>query len=671
MAQPAEPRIIFTPSGRRGRVPRDTTVLEAARMVGADLASLCGGRGICGRCQMTPVFGKFAKHGISVGPEALSGWSETEGSYRKRRGLAPDRRLGCMARVLEDVLVDVPPESQTHRQVVRKEVDVGKLRLDPVTTLHYVITVPPSLDDPAADSRRLTSALEGQWGLSGVTVRSETLGTLQAALREGNGRVTAAVRDRREVVGVWPGFSERVAGVAIDVGSTTIAGHLADLTTGEVLSSHGLMNPQVRLGEDLMSRVSYAAMNEDGGERLTALVRDAVNRLCSDLMESAEVEPDTVLEMVVVGNPIMHHLFLGLDVRPLGEAPFALATDRAVEIEAGRVGIDLADAARIYLLPCIAGHVGADAAAMVLAERPHRSEEMVLLCDVGTNAEIVLGNSERLLAASSPTGPALEGAQISSGQRAAPGAIERVRIDPNSLEPRLRVIGIDCWSDEPGFAEQEARTPITGICGSGIIEALAELAAAGVILSDGRMDGAASGSRGRVTEDGRTFSYTLWEGETVVKITQNDIRAVQLAKAALLAGARLLMDHLGTDRVDRIRLAGAFGSHLSASHSMALGLIPDIDSHRASSAGNAAGTGALMSLLSGECREEIEQIVKRVEKIETAVEPRFQEHFVASMSFPGALRRTSPGSRRRANRRRGASRRAGRRRLSRAKEKPQ
>ena len=655
MADPAEPRIIFTPSGRRGRVPRGTTVLEAARMVGADLASICGGRGICGRCQMEPVFGEFAKHGISVGPEALTGFSETETAYRRRRGLAPERRLGCMAGVLEDVLVDVPPESQTHRQVVRKEVDVGKLRLDPVVTLHYVETPAPTLEHAPGDAQRLRTALEEQWDLPDLAVRSEILRTLQEAVRAGNGKVTAAVRDGREVVWVWPGFREQVLGVAVDVGSTTIAGHLADLTSGEILASHGLMNPQVRLGEDLMSRVSYVALNEDGGERLTSLVRSAVSELCSDLLASAGVDRESVLEMVVVGNPIMHHLFLGLDVRPLGEAPFTLATDGAVEIRSEAVGIGLNDQARIYLLPCIAGHVGADAAAMILSERPHGAEEVMLLCDIGTNAEIVLGNSHRLLAASSPTGPALEGAQISAGQRAAPGAIERVRIDPRTLEPRIKVIGVDPWSDEPGFSEQEEKVPVTGICGSGIIEVLAELAAAGVILADGRIDGSSGERSPRVVREGRTYSYTLWDKGSVVRITQNDVRAVQLAKAALLAGATLLMDHLGSPQVGRIRLAGAFGSHLSTSHSMDLGLIPRIEADRASSAGNAAGTGALMSLLSGECRREIEEVIGRVEKIETAIESRFQEHFVASMSFPGASkgrgeprRRSSRRTRRRA-----------------------
>ncbi len=652
MADPADPRIIFTPSGRRGRVARGTTVLEAAREVGADLASICGGRGICGRCQMTPVFGEFAKHRIAVGPGALTEWSETEAAYRRRRGLPEDRRLGCMARVIDDVLVDVPPESQTHRQVVRKEVDVGKLRLDPVVTLHYVVTATPTLDDAPGDAQRLATALGEQWNLQDVEVNVGALGVLQEAMRGEEGRVTAAVRDGREVVWVWPGFREQVLGMAVDVGSTTIAGHLADLASGEILSSHGLMNPQVRLGEDLMSRVSYVALNPEGAEQLTSLVRAAVSELCSELITSAGVESESVLEMVVVGNPIMHHLFLGLDVRPLGEAPFTLATDGPVRIAARSLGIDLNELARVYLLPCIAGHVGADAAAMILSERPHGAEEITLLCDIGTNAEIVLGNSNRLLAASSPTGPALEGAQISSGQRAAPGAIERVRIDPDTLEPRIKVIGIEPWSDQPGFGAQQSKIGVTGICGSGIIEALAELAATGVITADGRIDGEAAGRSPRIAPQGRTWSYTLWEEGAMVRITQNDVRAVQLAKAALLAGARLLMDHFGCEQVDRIRLAGAFGSHLSASHSMDLGLIPQIAPDRASSAGNAAGTGALMALLSGECRREIEEVIRRVHKIETATESDFQERFVASMSFPTGKRRDDRRRRSRRGRRR-------------------
>jgi uncharacterized 2Fe-2S/4Fe-4S cluster protein (DUF4445 family) len=286
------------------------------------------------------------------------------------------------------------------------------------------------------------------------------------------------------------------------------------------------------------------------------------------------------------------------------------------------------------VLPCIAGHVGADTAGVILSEAPNQMNEMTLIVDVGTNAEIVLGNRHRLLAASSPTGPAFEGAQISCGQRAAPGAVERVRIDPATLEPRLRVIGCDKWSDEPGFAEATASIGVTGVCGSGIIEALAEMFLAGIINQDGVIDGAMAAKCQRIQADGRTFSYLLRDGEPVLRITQNDVRAIQLAKAALYAGARLLMDRMEVEQVERITLAGAFGSHIDVKYAMILGMIPDCDLAKVSSAGNAAGTGARIALLNLKARDEISRVVRSVEKVETAVEPLFQQHFVAAMAIP-------------------------------------
>jgi uncharacterized 2Fe-2S/4Fe-4S cluster protein (DUF4445 family) len=334
----------------------------------------------------------------------------------------------------------------------------------------------------------------------------------------------------------------------------------------------------------------------------------------------------------------MHHLLLGIDPIPLGSAPFALATDRAVRIRAAELELKTHSGARVYVLPCIAGHVGADTAGVILAEAPHESEVVELVVDVGTNAEIVLGNRHFLLAASSPTGPAFEGAQISGGQRAAPGAIERVRIDRETLEPRFRIIGSDVWSDEPGFEEAAAETGITGICGSGIVEVIAELYLAGVITPDGIIDGSLVARSPRIVPDGRTFSYVLHDGSGTgrprIAITQNDVRAIQLAKAALYAGVRLLMDHAGIEELGEIRLAGAFGSQIDTFHAMVLGLVPDADLAHVKSAGNAAGTGALIALLSGAARDEIERVVRTVEKIETAVEPRFQQHFVDAMAFP-------------------------------------
>jgi uncharacterized 2Fe-2S/4Fe-4S cluster protein (DUF4445 family) len=316
-----------------------------------------------------------------------------------------------------------------------------------------------------------------------------------------------------------------------------------------------------------------------------------------------------------------------------------------VTIRASELDLVTHAGARVYLLPCIAGHVGADTAGVILAEAPHESETVELVVDVGTNAEIVLGNRWFLLAASSPTGPAFEGAQISGGQRAAPGAIERVRIDRQTLEPRFRVIGSELWSDEPGFAEATAETGITGICGSGIVEVIAELFLAGIVTPDGIVDGSHAARTPRVVGEGRTFTYVLYDGSTEgrprIAITQNDVRAIQLAKAALYAGVRLLMDHAGIDAVDDVRLAGAFGSQIDPFHAMVLGLIPDAPLDHVKAAGNAAGTGALIALLSAAARREIEGVVRRVEKIETAVEPRFQQHFVEAMAFP---HRTAPST---------------------------
>ncbi|MDQ6795519.1 MAG: ASKHA domain-containing protein [Chloroflexota bacterium] len=631
----AEPLVIFTPSGRRGRFAEGTTVLDAARKLGVDIDSVCGGHGLCGRCQVEQGIGEFAKHAITSSPDHLSPPGGVEADYRRRYGLAPKRRLSCLAHLVGDAVIDVPPESQVHRQVVRKDLDVRTFLIDPVVSLHYVEVERPELASPSGDLARVLEALEREWGLTDLETDLDAIRALQPALEAGRYKVTVAVHDGRFLTAVWPGLHDKAYGVAIDNGSTTIAGHLANLSDGSVLASNGVMNPQIRFGEDLMSRVSYAMMHDDGAREMTKAVRAALSGLISGLAKAGGIKADEILELTVVGNPIMHHLLLGIDPIPLGSAPFALATDRAVRIRASELKLPAHPGARLYVLPCIAGHVGADTAGVILAEAPHEARNGIqLVVDVGTNAEIVLGNHDRLLAASSPTGPAFEGAQISSGQRAAPGAIERVRIDRDTLEPRFKVIGCAPWSDEPGFDEAVQAVGITGICGSGIVEVIAELFLAGVITADGIVDGRLTARTPRVIADGRTFSYLLHDGQPRLTITQNDVRAIQLAKAALYAGVRLLMDHLGVEAVDRIRLAGAFGSQIDVVHATVLGLIPDCDLSQVSSAGNAAGTGALIALLSGAARREIEAVVRRVEKIETAVEPRFQEHFVDAMAFP-------------------------------------
>lgn len=633
-------RVLFMPSGKRGDFPVGTPVLDAARQLGVYVESVCGGRGICGRCQVEVTTGQFAKHKITSAPENISEFGAKEQRYTDKRGdLKPGRRLSCSAMIRGDLVIDVPQDVAVNAQVVRKAADTRVIERDPATQLCYVEVEEPDMEKPLGDLDRLFVALETEWGITGIRADAHLLPRIQGILRKGEWKVTCAVHDDgtgrgAELVDVWAGFHNEAYGLAVDIGSTTIAAHLVSLLSGRVVASSGISNPQIRFGEDLMSRVSYVMMNPDGCEAMTSVVREALDEVAGKLAAEGEASRDDILECVFVANPVMHHLFLGIDPTELGGAPFALAASGALHLKASDLGLDLNPGARAYVLPCIAGHVGADAAGVTLSEAPQNDDFISLVVDVGTNAEIVLGSARRLVAASSPTGPAFEGAEISCGQRAAPGGIERLRIDPQTLEPRFRVIGSDIWSDEDGFADSVADTGITGIVGSGIIEAIAEMFLSGILTTDGVIDGSLAARSDRIISHGRTFAYVIHRGEVDIIITQNDVRAIQLAKAALYAGVRLLMEKLDIGHVDRIKLAGAFGSFIDPKYAMVLGLIPDCDVEHVSAVGNAAGTGARMALLNRGHRRGIEQLVSDIEKIETALEPRFQEHFVNAMGIP-------------------------------------
>ena len=641
-----DPLVIFTPSGKRGRFPTGTPVLTAARQLGVDLDSVCGGRGICSKCQITPSYGEFPKHGVTVEQDALSDWNAVEQRYDDKRGMKTGRRLGCQATVQSDIVIDVPEESQVHKQVVRKRAEARDIIMNPSTRLYYVEVEQPDMHEPSGDLERLAKALDEQWNLKNVKADLHILHVLQPVLRKGEWKATVAIHQGDElhqpkIMHIWPGYYDgSIYGLAVDLGSTTIAAHLCDLQSGEIVASSGIMNPQIRFGEDLMSRVSYSMMNAGGAAEMTTAVREGMNVLFDQIADEAEIDKGLVVDAVFVCNPVMHHLFLGVDPFELGQAPFALATSNSLSLRAEELGLKIHPGARVYLLPCIAGHVGADAAAVALSEAPDKSKDLVLVVDVGTNAEILLGNEDKVLACSSPTGPAFEGAQISSGQRAAPGAIERVEIDPVTKEPRFRIIGCDLWSDEGGFSEHMAATGITGICGSGIIEIVAEMRMAGIVDATGLIGSAEQVGSPRCIQDGRTNAYLVWDGSAdggpTITVTNPDIRAIQMAKAALYSGARLLMDKFGVDVVDRVVLAGAFGAHISAKHATVLGMIPDCRFDKVTSAGNAAGTGARIALLNTDARAEIENTVRNILKIETAVEPRFQEHFVNASAIPNS-----------------------------------
>jgi uncharacterized 2Fe-2S/4Fe-4S cluster protein (DUF4445 family) len=642
MTNPHDPLVLFMPSGKRGRFPVGTPVLDAARQLGVYVESVCGGRATCGRCQVEVQEGNFAKHKIVSSLDHISPKGPKEERYERVRGLPEGRRLSCSATVQGDLVVDVPQDTVINAQVVRKGATDRVIERNAAVQLCYVEVDQPDMHKPLGDLDRLKVMLEKDWGWKDLLVAPHLIPQVQGILRKGAWGVTAAIhRDmdssRPFIIALYPGLKNEAYGIACDIGSTTIAMHLVSLLSGRIVASSGTSNPQIRFGEDLMSRVSYVMMNPEGREAMTKAVREAVNTLIGKVCAEGGVDRHDIFDCVFVGNPIMHHLFLGIDPTELGQAPFALAVSGALQYWAHEIGIDVSQGARLYMLPCIAGHVGADAAAATLSEGPYRQDRMMLLVDVGTNAEIVLGNRQRVVAASSPTGPAFEGAEISSGQRAAPGAIERIRIDPDTLEPKFRVIGVEKWSDEEGFEEAAKATGVTGICGSAIIEVVAEMYLSGIISEDGVVDGSLAARTSRIVQTGRTYSYLLRDGEPRITVTQNDIRAIQLAKAALYAGVKLLMEKQGVETVDTIRFAGAFGSFIDPKYAMVLGLIPDCELDEVKAVGNAAGTGALMALLNRDHRREIEQTVNRIEKIETALEPHFQQLFIDAMAMPNKV----------------------------------
>jgi uncharacterized 2Fe-2S/4Fe-4S cluster protein (DUF4445 family) len=445
-------------------------------------------------------------------------------------------------------------------------------------------------------------------------------------------------------------------GAAVDIGSTTVALYLCNLRTGELLAAESEMNPQIVYGEDVMSRIQYSIEHKDGLEKLHKAIIATLNKLLKQAVKSANekllqtlgydtgekstpstqpaiIRVEHILEMVLVGNSTMHHLLLNLPPKDLGLAPFVPAIHRSMDVKARDLGLQINASGNIHVLPTIASFVGADTSAMILAEEPHRQDENWLLIDVGTNAELILGNRKRLVCTSTPTGPALEGAHVEYGMRAAPGAIERVHIDESTLEPKYKVIGVDGWNTD----HAEFRGHVKGICGSAIIDSVAELFRAGIVDSRGKFKKTLNSNRIREGENG--WEYVIaWAEETSIgrdiPMTQQDVRQIQLAKAALFTAARTLLKRSGLQSPDKIILAGGFGSYIDKEKAMLIGLIPDCELDKVYAVGNAAGDGARIALLNVEKRNEIDSVTRRVERFELPTDPEFQNQFMLATSFP-------------------------------------
>ena len=625
-------QVIFQPSGRRGGIPEGKTVMEASRSLGVGIESVCGGKQSCGKCRIRIESGTFERYGIVSLPDHFSQFTEEEAKLIGEKERAEGFRLACAAAIRGNVLIFVPEESRTGNQVVRKEATERAISLNPAVRLFPVTLAPPDLNHPMGDYDRLVAFLAERFGLARPAIDHPALLKLPDALRQGNWRATAALWMEREIIAVFPGEVEEAYGLAIDVGSTTVAAYLCSLRTGRIIATGSLMNPQVAYGEDVMSRIAYVMEHPpDGLEKLKGAIIDGLNRLIRTVTAEGGLAPIDILEITLVGNTAMHHLLLGIDPRNLGVSPFTPALHRALDIKARDLGLTTHPAANVHILPIEAGFVGADNVGVLIAEEPYLREEMVLIIDVGTNGEMVMGNREKLLSSSCATGPALEGAHIRFGMRAAPGAIERIRIDPETLEVSFKIIGVERWRPE---------VPITGakgICGSGIIDGVAELYRAGIIDGSGRFRTDLATPRLRLT-GGKPEFVIAWREETSldedITINQQDVRSVQLAKGALYAGAKLMMKKLGIEKLDRVILAGAFGSYIDKTEAMILGMFPDCDLGNVFSVGNAAGDGARIALLDREKRMEAEKVARQVEYLELTIEADFQQEFMAALTIP-------------------------------------
>lgn len=644
--------IILQPSGRRGQVDEGLSVRTAARELGVEIESICAENATCGKCMILVEEGRFEKYGIDSKRDNLSPLSAEELAYLQRRPkLLKDKgweigqvRLSCQCKILGDVLINVPEESRGNKQIVRKSARERAIEVKPAIRKYLVTMSPPNLERPIADWERLAKGLETSMALvRGVDVKLprwydldidyQCLRTLSHTLREAKWNVTVSVWNDKEVISVQPGYHEDSYGAAVDIGSTTVALYLCNLRTGELLSAQSEMNPQIVYGEDVMSRIQYTIEHPDGLEKLHKAVIATLNKLLKQAAQEAKIKMNEILEMVLVGNSTMHHILLNLHPKDLGLAPFVPTIHKSVDIKARELGLHINPSGNIHVLPTIASFVGADTSAVILAEEPHKQDENWLLIDVGTNAELVLGNRKRLVCTSTPTGPALEGAHVEYGMRAAPGAMERVHIDETTLEPKYKVIGVEGWNtDHAEFTGQ-----VKGICGSAIIDAVAELFRAEIVDSRGKFKKNLESKRVREGESG--WEYVIaWSEETSIgrdiPITQQDVRQIQLAKAALFTAARTLLKRTNLQSPDKIILAGGFGSYIDKEKAMLIGLIPDCDLENVYAVGNAAGDGARIALLNIEKRNELDNVTRQVERFELPTDPDFQNQFMLATSFP-------------------------------------
>lgn len=666
--------IIFQPSGHRGKISQDNSVLDAAQELGENIESLCGGKGVCGKCKILVAEGRYPKHGVISSGKHLTEWQDTEGRFLGPKDKKEGYRLACCAFIQDDILAYVPEESRASKQVVSKRPLPLSVAYDPIVRKYLLDVKPPADDDMRGDLERVLKALNVQHGLEDLgcdidmlySCDIDVLRSLPGRLREEDWQVTVSVWMDREIIRIVPGEMQDSYGVAVDIGTTTMVASLVQLNSMQILDTQYTMNPQVKYGEDVISRINYHLQNENGLQRMSKDIVAALNTMIASMLLSTWPEdknrpetmdavgyrearqrraetkgqslcliPEDVEDITIVGNTIMHHILLELDPKHVALAPFAPVVQKSLNIKARNLRLDMCPSAYVHILPNEAGFVGADNVAVLTAEAPYKSDQIQLIIDIGTNGELVLGNKKRLISTSCATGPALEGAEITFGMRASPGAIERIAIDPDTHEVTYKVVANDAWSDYVKNGELKTR----GICGSGIMDLLAELYRAGVIVKSGAFSKHQKSARFRTNPETNYQEFVIaWAAETAigrdVTITQKDIRQIQLAKAAIYTGCKLLMREWGTDRVDVVKIAGGFGLHIDPVKTLVMGMIPDCDPEQIVSIGNAAGAGALATLLNREMRAESDWVARMVEYVDLASLRGFKEEFVEALHIP-------------------------------------
>ena len=666
--------IIFQPSGHRGKISKNKSVLEAARELGENIESLCGGVGSCGKCRVLIVEGSYPKYNIVSDRNHISGWKKAENRFIDSKNKKKGYRLACCAAIKDDVLAFVPEESRATKQIVSKRPHLVPVSYDPIVEKYDLFMDPPSANNSQGDLERLIDALKIQCGLKDLGCDIDTLYScdidvlrnLSSRLREKNWHVTVSVWMDREIIRILPGRVLDSFGIAVDIGTTTVVASLVHLNAMQILDTQYLMNPQVKYGEDVISRVNYHLQNKEGLAQMSSDIIEALNNMIEALLRStwpdntswpetaedfnyseilnqrAKTEgklfcliPEDIEDITIVGNTLMNHILLKLDPRHVALSPFPPVVQKSLNIKARNLKLNICPSAYVHILPNEAGFVGADNVAVLTAETPYKSDQIQLIIDIGTNGELVLGNKERLISTSCATGPAFEGAEITFGMRAAPGAIERIAIDSETHEVVYKVVEHDAWSNYVDPGELQTR----GICGSGIMDLLAELYRVGIITKSGAFQQNLKSPRFRINSDTRHQEFVIaWADETAIDrditITQKDVRQIQLAKAAIYTGCKLLMREWGTDRVDVVKIAGGFGIHIDPVKTLIMGMIPDCDPGQIIPIGNGAGVGALVTLMNRKKRSESDWVARMVEYVDLASLQGFKDEFIDALHIP-------------------------------------